>query len=468
MEVSSTSDWRTPWESNRDKLSMSSASTGRSSLLDMENSIMEEEEEEQEEVFEDVAHEEQVDDGAVEIEFSQCSSALGASFSDPAPLEMSGIKPLSSGQNTDGDQSASGIYDSFSDATTEEVLEDFDDEEEKLAHARRKILQDSTFMSSVSSLEEAEVSGRKDGHNEAEGELPSESPVTTPTPAIVITETVDSPEEIPASPESVYVTAPSSRRNTSVSGADSPMFDTTVEEMALYEIYGEDYDEVVAAMSRQEKVELRKRLESRDEVEKIEIQQKYEKIAEAEADVSVTGSSRNQLLSVASTVSPFSLNSSVGTPSPQVQELIPAGEPMEESPMLLDEPAAMEEAEPVAGPSSSGPQFNKNFMLPTVASLNKMASPGRSPSPSPRKKMPWIPPSPSPSKPLTKSPHSSVRQTPVSRLPVLVKRAAQPESSPGPRTPLAKRVAGVKSAFAAVASPVASYVKNNPAPHLVQ
>lgn len=136
--------------------------------------------------------------------------------------------------------------------------------------------------------------------------------------------------------------------------------------------------------------------------------------------------------------------------------------------MLLDEPAAMEEAEPVAGPSSTGPQFNKNFMLPTVASLNKMASPGRSPSPSPRKKMPWIPPSPSPSKPLTKSPHSSVRQTPVSRLPVLVKRAAQPESSPGPRTPLAKRVAGVKSAFAAVASPVASYVKNNPAPHLVQ
>ena len=381
---------------------------------------------------------------------------------------MSEIKPLSTGQNTDGDQSASGIYDSFSDATTEEVLEDFDDEEEKLAHARRKILQDSTFMSSVSSLEEAEVSGRKDGHNEAEGELPSESPVTIPTPAILITETVDSPEEIPASPESVYVTAPSSRRNTSVSGAESPMFDTTVEEMALYEIYGEDYDEVVAAMSRQEKVELRKRLESRDEVEKIEIQQKYEKIAEAEADVSVTGSSRNQLLSVASTVSPFSLSSSVGTPSPQVPELIPGGEPMEESPMVLDEPAAMEEAEPVAGPSSTGPQFNKNFMLPTVASLNKMASPGRSPSPSPRKKMPWIPPSPSPSKPLTKSPHSSVRQTPVSRLPVLVKRAAQPESSPGPRTPLAKRVAGVKSAFAAVASPVASYVKNNPAPHLVQ
>ena len=467
MEVGSTSDWRTPWESNRDKLSISSASTGRSSLLDMENSIMEEEEEvEQDEVFEDVANKDQADDGAVEIEFSQCSSALGASFSDSAPLEISGIKPLSSGP-VDVDQSASGIYDSFSDATTEEVLEDFDDEEEKLAHARRKILQDSTFMSSVSSLEEPEVS-KKDEHNEAEGELPSESPVMTPTPSIMITEAVDSPEEIPASPESVYVTAPSSRRNTSVSGAESPMFDTTVEEMALYEIYGEDYDEVVAAMSRQEKVALRKRLESRDEEEKIEIQQKYEKIAEAEADVSVTGG-RSQLLSVASTVSPFSLNSSVSTPSPHLSpELVPAGEPMEESPLLLDEPSAMEEeAEPVTGPT--GPQFNKNFMLPTVASLNKMTSPLHSPSPSPKKKMPWIPPSPSPSKPLTKSPHSSVRrQTPVSRLPVLVKRAAQPESSPGPRTPLAKRVAGVKSALAAVASPVASYVKNNPAPHLVQ
>ena len=80
----------------------------------------------------------------------------------------------------------------------------------------------------------------------------------------------------------------------------------------------------------------------------------------------------------------------------------------------------------------SGNIPGSNFMLPTAASRNKMTN--RSPSPS--KRTPWRPPSPS------------------GPLPEL--------------TPNARSVAGVKSAYAAVASPVAAYVKNNPAPHLVQ
>merc|ERR1711936_481490 len=43
-------------------------------------------------------------------------------------------------------------------------------------------------------------------------------------------------------------------------------------------------------------------------------------------------------------------------------------------------------------------------------------------------------------------------------------------SNSGLKTPssIQKKAGGLKSAYAAVASPVASYVRNNPAPHLVQ
>ena len=72
---------------------------------------------------------------------------------------------------------------------------------------------------------------------------------------------IEEEEEIPNSPAvSEYFTAPSSRRHTSqgsLSGMISPSFDTTAEEMALFEKFGEDYDEVVGAMSHQEKIELR-------------------------------------------------------------------------------------------------------------------------------------------------------------------------------------------------------------------
>ena len=453
MECSgSASDWRSQWEAVKGQLSVSSASTGRSSLLDAENSIIEEEEED---VFEDSPSANQ-QHATGEIEFFQCTSSQDSLDLDttPASLEISGIQPLPSSQSIDVDDSASGIYDSFSDATKEEMLdqESEGEEAEKLAHVKRKILQDSTFMSSVSCQEEGEGSDGKEL-----GGSPSQTPHLT---SITVT---------PASPESLYVTAPSSRRNTSEGGAASPMFDTTVEEMALYDMYGEDYDEVVAAMTKQEKIDLRKKLESRGEEERMEIQLKFEQIANAEA---VSGG--GELLSVGSTMSPFSLNSSEGSNiSPFSRDSL-EGPPSSVAPETRQEQEEepMEECEnpPEVVPPQQGPMFTSNYMLPTAASLGKLTA--RSPSPSPRKKLPWLPPSPSPSKAFMKSPHSSARKPTVSRLPQPVKvrpgLAPQVEASPGPRTPLARRAAGLKSAYAAVASPVAAYVKNNPAPHLVQ
>merc|ERR1719319_2093378 len=41
------------------------------------------------------------------------------------------------------------------------------------------------------------------------------------------------------------------------------LFDTTVDEMLLYEMFGEDYDEVVEGMGREEREQLREELERR-------------------------------------------------------------------------------------------------------------------------------------------------------------------------------------------------------------
>ena len=77
-----------------------------------------------------------------------------------------------------------------------------------------------------------------------------------------------------------------------------------------------------------------------------------------------------------------------------------------------------------------------------------------------------------------KSPHSAKRPaTSVSRLPQPIRTPQRPAglilsdlSNSGLKTPssIQKKAGGLKSAYAAVASPVASYVRNNPAPHLVQ
>merc|ERR1719480_284232 len=138
----------------------------------------------------------------------------------------------------------------------------------------------------------------------------------------------------------------------------------------------------------------------------------------------------------------------------------------------------------VKTPMSNNEIPAQGFSRPTTSSLKKIQSP------SPRKVVSnpvWLPPSPSPSKlsigrvpshsAHLKSPHSAKRLAPISRLPQPVRTPQRPAgliltdlSNSGLKTPssIQKKTPGLKSAYSAVASPVASYVKNNPAPHLVQ
>ena len=163
----------------------------------------------------------------------------------------------------------------------------------------------------------------------------------------------DEEEEIPNSPAaSEYFTAPSSRRHTSqgsISGMISPSFDTTAEEMQLYEMFGENYDEIVAAMSHQEKIELGQKINGRNEEEIQAVAAKLKKFMEENNRLSsVSSSAASPLpeasprpsvsdsiippsgvdnlkarLSIGSDISPFSLASTAtNTPSPAMMENI--------------------------------------------------------------------------------------------------------------------------------------------------
>merc|ERR1719233_2592518 len=120
-------------------------------------------------------------------------------------------------------------------------------------------------------------------------------------------ERCSSPEVIPASPRlstvSSYHTAPTSRNTTDLM---SPMFDTTTEEMMLFEMFGETYDEQVEAMSMEERVNLKKMLQSRGGEEINLVAEKLHKIMQEKSRES----------SIGSTMTPFSLPTS--TPSFQL------------------------------------------------------------------------------------------------------------------------------------------------------
>merc|ERR1719312_1217078 len=199
-------------------------------------------------------------------------------------------------------------------------------------------------------------------------------------------ERCSSPEIIPASPRlstaSSYHTAPTSSNVTDL----SPMFDTTAEEMMLFEMYGETYDEQVEAMSKEERVNLKKQLQSRGDEEINMVVEKLHK----------TMQEKSRESSIGSTVTPFSL--------------------------------------PASSPS---------FQFP----------PGVSPAKAALK----------PSRSLSKLPvpvQTTPRQLQGSPLKVL-------SVTPGSNKKTS-RVCDFKAAAYAVASPVAEYVRNNPAPPLVQ
>merc|ERR1719403_200680 len=102
------------------------------------------------------------------------------------------------------------------------------------------------------------------------------------------------PEE--TSTRSIYHTAPSSPRR---SEAPEPCFDTTADEMILFDMYGEDYDEIVDAMSMEEKRALQEEVEKR-------------KAGESGDALQARMRRLDSMGSIASTISPFSLAS----PSP--------------------------------------------------------------------------------------------------------------------------------------------------------
>lgn len=275
------------------------------------------------------------------------------------------------------DKSLSCVYDSFSEDTGEESLDMGEDSAEedanKFDHVKRKILQDSTILSVCSNPEESEVCNQElELHTvsaKADSEKSSDTPKIIVTEATMVSEDVgqieassdnedaeipdhnENDEEIPNSPAaSEYFTAPSSRRQTSqgsISGIISPSFDTTAEEMALFEMFGEDYDEIVAAMSHQEKVELGEKIHGRDEEEIKAVAAKLKMFMEANSrlssigssvasplpeasprpsicDTSILPSSVDKLkvrLSIGSDISPFSLASTAtNTPSPAMIE----------------------------------------------------------------------------------------------------------------------------------------------------
>ena len=587
-------------------ISSSSSSNRRSSLLSQENSITEECEDD---VFEDddersTLPEEDVnilDNDEVEISTNfevdnkaennclEWSTANGINDT----VDMSGVEPLDKTEDDEMNGSVSGVYDSFSEDTAEESIGMSEDSleaetNEKLEHAKRRILQDSTILSTCSgndldnSAAEMEIVSKSSGIVDVDVVIPTievhDATVTGGSVGLEVNDDrCESPDEILASPASVYHTAPTSRRHTSLGGVISPSFDTTAEEMALFEMYGEDYDDIVAAMTHEERVELGAKIAGRGEEELKEVAQKLKKIMdESRARISSASSIQSplrpiveeapRLSSIGSNISPFSLASTAtATPSPlnatpmswpvsspttvsssaavssnaEIQPSVSESSMLalpsnvsfvnpsnvsavEDSPVFdnsnlsinmnqtpifnlppnvsfdsdksENEEIVANEADEVDGelrdkevfeddPVISAPEpvtsFSNNFMLPTASSLGKMVAHNPPMSPSPRKNPIWMPPSPSPSKlSIGKINSSNKRLQAVSRLPQLIRT---PQSQPRPvltelvnsgiKTPSSiqkKSVTNMKSAYAAVASPVASYVRNNPAPHLVQ
>jgi len=170
---------------------------------------------------------------------------------------------------------------------------------------------------------------------------------------------------------STYHTAPASLEASEL----SPMFDTTADEMMLYEMFGETYDEQVEAMSKEERVELKRMLQNRGDDEIQLVAEKLHKIM----------SEKERFSSIGSTMSPFSL---ANTPSFHIPK----------EPDLTIPEVTVANVPPVIEGSHTEPAFHNyqtaHYGRHTSASLSKIVA--RSPSPSPCKRIPWLPPSPAP------------------------------------------------------------------------
>eukprot|EP00092_Neocalanus_flemingeri_P090561 GFUD01114720.1.p1 GENE.GFUD01114720.1~~GFUD01114720.1.p1 ORF type:complete len:598 (-),score=176.32 GFUD01114720.1:40-1662(-) len=291
-------------------------------------------------------------------------------------------------------------------------------------------------------------------------------------PNHILVDDNESPEFLSASPDvaanSIHHTAPSSHNASDL----SPMFDTTAEEMFLFERFGESYDEKVEAMTKQEKIDLKDKLTSRGEEEITKVAENLHKMMQ----------DKSREFSICSTVSPFSIASSTPSfhippdpsPQPTVRDVSPHPAPAQNTDQEWD---GSEEVEEESLEFRIPPPITRysTYLLPTTASLGKMVT--VSPSPKKMNQTPWMPPSHSPSK------SSPIVRTSLSRIPQPIyntpqrglqsirtpERVQVPTSTTPNSTTQSSRVTSLRAAeYSAVASPVAEYVKSNPAPPLVQ
>ena len=129
------------------------------------------------------------------------------------------------------------------------------------------------------------------------------------------------PEE--TSTRSIYHTAPSSPRRSEV---PEPCFDTTADEMILFEMFGDCYDEKVESMNTEEKRALQ---------EELEMRKARESVSALRARMLRIGSAGSNRSSIASMMSPFSLNASP-SPTPSPMHATPMEDRSDEKPAEKD------------------------------------------------------------------------------------------------------------------------------------
>ncbi len=388
---------------------------------------------------------------------------------------------------------------------------------------------DSFQLGSVTSVLEDSVGGQEEGGNillqeeEANNSILSQGDdsvfaLHTATQAPLVGGnnpriTVTGPAEEPAahSPASYVLPSPRvsqlrrSRLSTQShnSSLESVDFDTTVEEMILYDMFGEDYDEVVKRMEPRERVALKNRIDGLSDEERRQIGERLQEkmqdddmsprsISNALNNINDSSSQHNltdrlcrpadsfnpssahyqdgvqeirQLPttvckpSIASDISPFSLSSSVEvTPNPpdsnrkynQEEDspppLSPPLQTIRNNLNLEDLDESHEEKEAaILTPSAGEGEHYPKYLLPTYSALIKRCE--KSPQKPVSSRPHWLPPSPSPQfpGPLT-SPFRPPNTAAAGRLPT-PSRGAAPSTTRAPSeflTP-ASRALGVRT-----------------------
>jgi len=459
------------------------------------------------------------EDWETESETSVLDPSLSDATEMEVSIEISGIARLPASRPpslSSASTTRSGLYDSFSDDTEEVLVEETEGEEEVVFGGSRGVEdEEEEYLKDLQYIAKSEADGDTEEESEEdEAEVLEEEQIEEEN-VDKMEKSVEEQEEQQEeesrsrpSPPRVHVTRPSCGHDTSsfyysanssprvsqvAQTSAEPTFDTTIDEMILYEMYGDDYDDKVEAMTAEERLRLQ------DEVNGIKQKESERQLRQRLQER--LGSATSLPDSVCSAVSPFSLGADTPSPAPS-----PAPSSFSHTPSAfalspssfsptsscqLSDPnlVTMEEERPahhegkVTPPRRHDHEFLvpksqdrlATYSAPTLASLHRRASP--SPKKTPSHRPAWIGASPIPGKELSLSPMKAVpRVKPPSRLPMPVTRhlASTPGHLASPMTrPMASpALLALRQDFRAiqsqVSSPVANYVKSNPAPPLVR